>query len=83
MGYFNLNDKKKKYDFIGESACEFSIRVILAHHYSNLENNVLDLLAKKLRPFLQLNKLLIKEINLKTQMKHIKPTSKTIQSIAG
>lgn len=60
-------DAVKKYDFIGEAACQFGIRCILARVYSQMNDRLLEALAKKYRSTSQLNKLVVKEIELKKQ----------------
>lgn len=62
---------EKKFDYIGESAAQFAINLILAQHYSKYDNRVLSLLAKKLRAPLQLYKLVGKQIAIKEHVRSV------------
>ena len=62
---------EKKFDYIGESATQFAINLILAQHYSKYDNRVLSLLAKKFRAPLHLYKLVGKQIALKEHVRSI------------
>ncbi|KAI8051842.1 hypothetical protein BDF21DRAFT_432215 [Thamnidium elegans] len=72
----------KKYDFIGEAACQFSIRCILAKHYAHYDDRILEALAKKFRSLQRMNSLLTKNIDLKYNVPQTLPLN-IIQSIAG
>ncbi|KAI9255337.1 hypothetical protein EDC94DRAFT_617366 [Helicostylum pulchrum] len=72
----------KKYHFIGEAACQFSIRCILAKHYAHYDDRILEALAKKFRALARMNSLLTKEIGLKHSVPHILPLN-ILQTISG
>ncbi|CEP16303.1 hypothetical protein [Parasitella parasitica] len=60
-----------KFDFIGESALQFAINLILVQRYSKYDNRILSLLAKKFRAPLQLYKQIGKQIQLN---QYVRPT---------
>ncbi|KAK4520002.1 uncharacterized protein ATC70_010246 [Mucor velutinosus] len=60
-----------KFNYIGESAVQFAIHLILADHYSKYEDRVLSAIAKKFTAPLQLYKLIGKQIHLKEYVRPI------------
>lgn len=78
----NNNIFFQKYHFIGEAACQFSIRCILAKHYAHYDDRILEALAKKFRALARMNSLLTKEIGLKHSVPHILPLN-ILQTISG
>ncbi|GAN03943.1 hypothetical protein MAM1_0051d03399 [Mucor ambiguus] len=60
-----------KFNYIGESAVQFAIHLILADHFSKYENRVLSSIAKKFTVPLQLYKLIGKQIHLKEYVRPI------------
>ncbi|KAI8641025.1 hypothetical protein BD408DRAFT_418957, partial [Parasitella parasitica] len=71
-----------KFDYIGESALQFAISLILAQRYSRYDNRVLSLLAKKFRAPLQLYKQIGKQIQVN---QYVRPTylKERIEMILG
>ncbi|KAL9540669.1 hypothetical protein MBANPS3_009553 [Mucor bainieri] len=60
-----------KYNYIGESAVQFAIHLILADHFHKYENRVLSAIAKKFTAPLQLYKLIGKQIRLKEYVRPV------------
>ncbi|KAI7893193.1 uncharacterized protein EV154DRAFT_479632 [Mucor mucedo] len=76
------DDSDKKYAFVGEAACQFAVRCILAKQYPKYDDRILDPLAKKFRALQRVNKIIWKEIELKKNVSQPLPQD-IIQTMAG
>lgn len=67
---------------MGEAACQFAVRCILAKQYPKYDDRILDPLAKKFRALQRVNKIIWKEIELKKNVSQPLPQD-IIQTMAG